>query len=113
LALWKLFCSFQVLVGAFRASTGRQRHGAEIGEKSAIAAQKLKEGFGEAALTGKIKAKMALDDAIKARGIDVTTNDGVVTISGSGPSQAEHDRAMALARDTEGVTRVVDHLEIR
>jgi hyperosmotically inducible protein len=56
---------------------------------------------------------MALDDAIKARGIDVTTNDGVVTISGSGPSQAEHDRAMALARDTEGVTRVVDHLEIR
>jgi osmotically-inducible protein OsmY len=43
----------------------------------------------------------------------VTTNDGVVTISGSGPSQAEHDRAMALARDTEGVTRVVDHLETR
>jgi hyperosmotically inducible periplasmic protein len=52
------------------------------------------------------------DDSIKARGIDVTTNDGVV-ITGSVRSQAEHDRAMALARDTEGVTRVVDHLEIR
>ena len=29
-----------------------RERGAEIGDKSAIAAQKLKEGFGEAALTG-------------------------------------------------------------
>lgn len=36
-----------------------------------------------------------------------------LTLSGSVRSQAEHDRPMPLARDTEGVTRVVDHLEIR
>jgi hyperosmotically inducible protein len=52
-------------------------------------------------------------DGARVRLGDVTTNDGVVTIGGSVRSQAEHDRAMALARDTEGVTRVVDRLEIR
>ena len=36
-----------------------------------------------------------------------------LTLSGSVRSQAEHDRAMALARDTEGVTPVDDHLENR
>jgi hyperosmotically inducible protein len=90
-----------------------RERGAEIGEKSAIAAEKVKNGLSEAALTGKIKAKMALDDSIKARSIDVTTDNGVVTLSGSVRSQAEHDRALALARETNGVTRVVDHLDVR
>jgi hypothetical protein len=95
-------------------NTDRARErGAEIGEKSAIAAEKVKNGLSEAALTGKIKAKMALDDSIKARSIDVTTDNGVVTLSGSVRSQGERDRAVALARETDGVVRVVDHLEVR
>src|ERR1700736_842242 len=53
--------------------TARER-GAELGEKVAIAAAKVKEEAGEAALTSKIKAKMVLDDNIKARAIDVTTD---------------------------------------
>src|SRR5829696_1585758 len=53
-------------------NTARER-GAEVGEKVAVAAEKIREGAQEAALTSKIKAKMVLDDAIKARSIDVTT----------------------------------------
>jgi osmotically-inducible protein OsmY len=91
--------------------TARER-GAEVGEKVAIAAAKVKETAGEAALTSKIKAKMVLDDNIKARAIDVTTNDSSVTLSGTVRSVDEHDRAMRLARETAGVTEVVDHLRI-
>jgi osmotically-inducible protein OsmY len=43
----------------------------------------------------------------------VTTNGTVVTVSGTVRSVTEHDRVVALARETNGVTRVVDHLEIR
>jgi hyperosmotically inducible protein len=98
--------------GAIDTEKARER-GAEIGEKSAIAAEKMKHELSEAALTGKIKAKMALDDSVRSRAIDVTTEGTVVTLSGSVRSAAERERAVALARDTEGVTRVVDHLTVR
>lgn len=91
--------------------TAKER-GAEMGEKVAVAAAKVKEEAGEAALTSKIKAKMMLDDSIKARAIDVTTDDSTVTLSGTVGSVSEHDRAVRLARETDGITRVVDHLRV-
>ncbi|MGH9140555.1 MAG: BON domain-containing protein [Vicinamibacterales bacterium] len=91
--------------------TARER-GAEVGEKVAVAAAKVKETAGEAALTSKIKAKMVLDDNIRARAIDVTTNDSTVTLSGTVRSVEEHDRAVRLARETAGVTDVVDQLRV-
>jgi osmotically-inducible protein OsmY len=87
----------------------RQR-GAEIGEKAAVAAQKVEESLDEAAITAKIKAKMALDDFVKARAINVTTHDTTVTLSGTVESKTEHDRAMSLAHETAGVTEVIDDL---
>jgi len=95
--------------GAVDVDKARAR-GAEVGEKVAIAAEKMKEGAAEAALTSKIKAKMMLDDSIKARGIDVTTDGTTVTLSGTVRSAGEHERAVRLARETAGVTHVVDHL---
>jgi hyperosmotically inducible protein len=97
--------------GTVDTEKARER-GAEIGEKAALAVAKVKETVSEAELTGKIKAKMALDDLVKARAIDVTTNGTTVTLTGTVGSQAEHDRAVALARETKGVTRVVDGLRI-
>ena len=86
--------------------------GEKVGEKVAVAAEKVKETATEAAITSKIKAKMVLDDYIKARAIDVTTNGSVVTVSGTVRSVEEHDRALRLARETVGVTQVVDHLTV-
>ena len=84
--------------------------GAQIGEKAAVVATKVEGTLDEAALTAKIKAKMALDDLVKARAINVTTHDTTVTLSGTVDSKAEHDRAMSLARETTGVTKVIDDL---
>jgi osmotically-inducible protein OsmY len=97
--------------GTIDREKARER-GAEIGEKAAVAVAKVKETVSEAELTGKIKAKMALDDLVKARAIDVTTNGTTVTLTGTVSSHAEHDRAVALARETDGVTKVVDGLRI-
>ena len=97
--------------GAINTERARER-GAELGEKAATAAAKAQETIEEAGITAKIKAKMALDDTIKARRIDVSTTGSTVTVSGTVGSPAEHDRAIALARETNGVTRVVDELHV-
>jgi hyperosmotically inducible protein len=89
----------------------RQR-GAEIGEKAVAAAQVVGNTVGEAAITAKIKAKMALDDSIRARSIAVSTTGPTVTLTGTVRSAMEHDRAIALTRETAGITRVVDHLAL-
>ncbi len=87
--------------------------GAEIGEKTAVAADRAKSAIADGALTAKIKSKMALDDTLKSRGIDVSTDGGVVTLSGAVSSAGEHDRALQLARETAGVTSVRDRLRVR
>jgi osmotically-inducible protein OsmY len=56
---------------------------------------------------------MTLDDLVKARTIDVTTQGTTVTLRGTVESKAERDRAVALARETDGVTRVIDELQMR
>jgi osmotically-inducible protein OsmY len=89
-----------------------RERGAELGERAAVAAERVRAAVGDGSLTTKIKAKMALDDVVKARAIDVTTDGGVVTLRGVVHSAAERDRAVALARETVGVTRVVDRLQI-
>ncbi|HVG71237.1 MAG TPA: BON domain-containing protein [Vicinamibacterales bacterium] len=85
----------------------------EAGEFASKAADKASGTFSDAALTAKIKSKMALDDHVKARAIDIDTSGGVATLSGVVASSDERKRALQLARDTEGITKVVDELEVR
>jgi osmotically-inducible protein OsmY len=95
-------------------NTERAREaGAAVGQKAAQAANKAGEILSDGALTAKIKSKMALDDSVRARSIDVTTTDHVVTLTGIVGSVAEHDRAVQLARETDGVTRVIDKVTVR
>lgn len=85
----------------------------QAADKAGEAADKISETMTDGALTAKIKSKMALDDHVKARAIDVDTSGSVATLSGVVASADERKRALQLARDTQGVTRVVDKLEIR
>jgi len=98
--------------GTASTAAARER-GAELAEKAANAAADMKQSLTEASLTAKIKAKMALDDSVKARTIDVTTSGSTVTLAGRINSPAERERAVSLARETDGITAVVDRLEIR
>ena len=87
--------------------------GAKVGEATANAVNQTKDGLASAGITAKIKSKMALDDLVKARNIDVDTNGSVVTLTGVVGSEAERRRAVELAKEAEGVTSVVDHLHVR
>jgi hyperosmotically inducible protein len=90
-----------------------RRTGAEVGEKIAIGANEAERALANAAVTAKIKSKLALDDQVSAARIDVDTNGDVVTLSGTVASEVEKSRAVRLARETEGVRTVVDRLVIR
>lgn len=83
------------------------------GDRAAQAADSARRAIGEGSLTAKIKAKMALDDHVKALGLDVDTAGSIVTVSGTVNTPAERDRALDLARDTQGVTQVVDRIVVR
>ncbi len=86
--------------------------GAAVGEKTAEAANRAGEALADGAMTAKIKSKMALDDTVRSRTIDVSTTNHVVTVSGDVRSDAERTRALQLARETAGVTKVIDHLTV-
>jgi osmotically-inducible protein OsmY len=81
-------------------------------EKAGEAASDIKSAVAEGTLTTKIKAKMALDDLVKASTISVETTGTIVTLTGRVRSTAERDRAVRIAQETDGITKVVDKLQI-
>ena len=87
--------------------------GAEAGAAVAKGADEAQRAVANGTLTAKIKAKMALDDHVKAANINVDTSGSVVTLSGRVGNDEERRRAVQLARETDGVTSVVDQLAVR
>jgi hyperosmotically inducible protein len=99
---------------AGEASTEKAREvGAQVGETAAVAANQAKNALANGAITAKIKSKMTLDDTLEAMTIDVDTSNGVVTLSGTVDTEAQRQRALQLARETDGVRQVVDRLKAR
>lgn len=88
------------------------RLAAQAAAKASDAAGQVGDTMSDRTLTAKIKSKMVLDDQVKARGIDVDTSDAVVTLTGVVRSAGERDRAVRLARETTGVTKVIDKLRV-
>jgi hyperosmotically inducible protein len=68
----------------------------------------------DSVITTKIKTKLAAEHLGSAKHIKVDTDkNGVVWMSGTANSQDEIDRAVAIARDTEGVKSVTSHIKVR
>src|SRR5699024_1755686 len=57
-------------------------------------------------ITTKVKAALATTDGIDSSEVDVETNNGVVTLTGSAASQDAVQAMAKVARDIKGVTRV-------
>ncbi len=70
-------------------------------------------GQTDAGITTAVKSKLVADDTVKAYRIDVDTKDKVVTLRGDVDSRAARDRAVELARATDGVREVVDVMVTR
>ena len=64
-------------------------------------------------ITAKVQAKYFMDGDVKGRNINVDTQDGIVTLSGDVESEGERRQAVAIARNTDGVTTVTDNLQVQ
>ena len=93
--------------------TSRARElGAEARDQATTAGARAKAELTETSITARIKAKMALDDLVKAGNVDVTTEGSIVTLTGTVATDAERTRAERIAKETDGVTSVVNRLTV-
>lgn len=63
-------------------------------------------------ITLKIHSQFVPDDALSNSDIDVDTQKGVVMLNGTVATEAGRARAIAIAKGTDGVKNVMDHLRI-
>lgn len=95
-----------LMSGSALAATTTDSAGAKIDSSM----KKVDNYMGDSAITAKVKSALVDDKAIKSSDISVTTNAGVVTLSGFVGSQAEAEQAVAAATKVEGVKSVSDKL---
>jgi hyperosmotically inducible protein len=80
--------------------------------KAGDAADRAGDATGNAALTAAVKTKFLADTDVSGLRIDVDSNNGVVTLTGTVRTAAEKKKAIAIAKDTDGVKSVVDRLKV-
>lgn len=96
----------------------------QAAEKAAVKYEDAKESMGEkaaqageymddSAITGKIKMEILGDPRLKLFQINVTTTNGVVTLSGVVDSQQSIDRALDIAREVPTVRSVENGLVVK
>ena len=85
----------------------------KIGDEVAVGAERAKAALEETRLTAKVKSKIALDDTLKGTRVEIHTTGTSVTASGHVATRTQRERVLQLARETQGVTDVVDKIEVR
>jgi osmotically-inducible protein OsmY len=83
-----------------------------LAERAKKGMRRTGEAIDDAWITTKVKWFFLGDNLLKGSSISVDTKDRVVTLNGTVKTEAGRARAVALANDTDGVTKVVDRLTI-
>jgi len=81
--------------------------------RSANAVDRIGDKIDDAWVTTKVQSKFYLDPDVKGLQINVSTNGGVVTLTGEAGTEASRKKALSIAKATDGVTQVVDKLEVK
>jgi osmotically-inducible protein OsmY len=86
------------------------------GKKAGVKTRDAGEGDGanitDAWITTKVKTDFVNEDLLKGSAINADTNNHIVTLKGTVASAAGRDRAVEIAKNTKGVSRVIDQLTI-
>ena len=85
----------------------------KVAVKMAEQSEKAGVAIDDAEITTKVKAAIFAEPGLKTLQISVDTVNGVVTLTGSVDSQANSDRAKALAGAVAGVSRVENKLALK
>lgn len=91
------------------AVAGCAASGAAPGSKQDQASSSVNDAY----ITSLIKSHLFAISDVKAFDIHVTTENGIVTLSGTAPNAELREKAVSYARETKGVKGVVDHIEIK
>jgi osmotically-inducible protein OsmY len=83
-----------------------------LADRAKAGMTKTGEAITDGWITTKVKWFFVGEDLLKGRDITVDTTNRVVTLKGTVTSPAGRNRAVALAKRTSGVQRVVDELTI-
>ena len=89
-----------------------EKSGRVVREKSIAAGEKSGEVISDARIVTVINGKLLAASDLSALKINVDADKGVVTLNGTVKSEDLIGRAIALALDTDGVTRVVSLLTV-
>ena len=91
----------------------KTKDGAEkVGKETKEVLSKTGEVITDSWITSRVHSKFVGEDLLKDSSIDVDTKDHVVTLNGTVMSAAAKSRAVAEAKEVEGVKSVVDHLTV-
>jgi len=82
-------------------------------DKTADAADSVGDKLSDAAVTTRVKADLSDEQQLHDSSIDVETTDHVVTLRGAVSSNAARAKAGDIARQAEGVTRVVNEIVVK
>ena len=85
----------------------------KVAVKMAEQSEKAGVAIDDAEITAKVKAAIFAEPGLKTLQISVDTVNGVVALTGSVDSQANSDRAEALAGAVAGVSRVENRLALK
>jgi hyperosmotically inducible protein len=77
-----------------------------------IGSKDVRQAVSDSGLTAKIKGKLMEDEMTRFSEVSVTTNNGVVTLTGTVPDQEALKQVLSVARSSGGVARVENDLTI-
>jgi osmotically-inducible protein OsmY len=98
--------------GAVKTKDGVVKGAKVVGNKTKDGVSKSGEIMTDGWITSRVSARFVNEDTLKDSNINVDTNDHIVTLKGTVLTSAGRARAGVVARQTEGVRRVVNNLTI-
>jgi len=85
----------------------------DMGNTMERSANRAGQAIDDGAITASVKSKYLLDDTLKGLQINVDTEQGTVTLTGSVQDDAAKQRATQIAQGVEGVVNVDNQLTIQ
>ncbi len=106
-----IFSNLLLMVACLYLTGCADLHGGGVGAGSER--RSFQEISDDASITSKINMEYFKDELIHTIRIDVDTHRGIVTLNGYADHQEEATRAIDIALDTPGVSKVISNLVIK
>jgi len=98
--------------GAGKTKDGVVKGAKIVGNKTKDGVSKTGEVMTDGWITSRVSARFVNEDTLKGSDINVDTSDHIVTLKGTVLTAAGRARAGVVARQTEGVRRVINNLTV-